>query len=58
MLHYLIHTCSWAQLRQVCRQLEATVERELAEGLETGVLSVKLVCDAGCAVGLLSKISM
>ena len=38
MLHYLIHTCSWDELRRICVDLEATIERELSEGLETGFL--------------------
>jgi hypothetical protein len=36
LLHYLIHTCSWDELRRICVDLEATIERELSEGLETG----------------------
>jgi hypothetical protein len=39
MLHYLIHTCSWSQLRTVCeRDLQSTISRELAQGLETGLV--------------------
>lgn len=41
MLHYLIHTCSWSELRRVCLHLEATVERELAQGLETGMTPIE-----------------
>jgi hypothetical protein len=45
MLHYLIHTCSWSTLRTVCeRDLERTISRELAQGLETGdTKSTKLI---------------
>ena len=41
MLHYLIHTCSWEKLRETCRELPATIERELAEGSETGITPIE-----------------
>jgi tetratricopeptide (TPR) repeat protein len=41
MLHYLIHTCSWTELRRACKDLDGTIKRELAEGLETGITPIE-----------------
>mmetsp|Transcript_31188 Transcript_31188/g.48824 ORF Transcript_31188/g.48824 Transcript_31188/m.48824 type:complete len:300 (+) Transcript_31188:403-1302(+) len=41
MLHYLIHTCNFDKLREVCQDLESIIHRELAEGEETGITPIE-----------------
>ena len=41
MLHYMIHTCSFARLTRACRGLEDTINWELSAGEETGITPVR-----------------